>query len=101
MSPSVTDRAANTSAPIDFAADPEAVRVVADGERLAFGHRITLSTTLTAKESMGLLDGKSVVRRVDFPSRRSSGYSFACLKSDIERDHDHDHQTPCGWPADQ
>src|SRR3954454_19560905 len=40
MSPVVADRATNTTPPIDFAADPEVVRVVAEGERLSFGHLV-------------------------------------------------------------
>ena len=38
MSPSVIDRAAEAAPALDFAAHPEVVRVVAEGERLAFGH---------------------------------------------------------------
>ena len=40
MSPVVADRATNTTPALDFAADPEVVRVVAEGERLAFGHLV-------------------------------------------------------------
>src|SRR5262245_44015211 len=40
MSPVVADRATTTTPPLDFAADPEVVRVVAEGERLAFGHLV-------------------------------------------------------------
>src|SRR6266699_3880207 len=40
MSPSMADRAADGTPPLDFAADPEVVRVVAEGERLAFGHLV-------------------------------------------------------------
>src|SRR3954468_2836556 len=38
MSPSAADRVADGTPPLDFSTDPEVVRVVAEGERLAFGH---------------------------------------------------------------
>src|SRR5438876_12055844 len=38
MSPSAADRAADGTPPLDFSTDPEVVRVVAEGERLAFAH---------------------------------------------------------------
>jgi hypothetical protein len=40
MSPVVADRATPTTPPLDFAADPEVACVVAEGERLAFGHLV-------------------------------------------------------------
>jgi superfamily II DNA or RNA helicase len=40
MSPGLTDRANDGTPAINFAAHPEVVRVVAEGERLAFGHLV-------------------------------------------------------------
>src|SRR5436309_9384843 len=40
MSPSLTERPAESTPALDFAAVPEVVRVVAEGERLAFGHLV-------------------------------------------------------------
>src|SRR5262245_58696975 len=40
MSPVVADRATTTTPALNFTADPEIVRVVAEGERLAFGHLV-------------------------------------------------------------
>jgi hypothetical protein len=40
MSPGVADRATDTALPLDFTSNPEVVRVVAEGERLAFGHLV-------------------------------------------------------------